>query len=51
MTVTSASFIYVGVRLFLVRFVPNENGYAEEWIVPRTCKKFTEKNFDCVCQK
>lgn len=51
MTVTSAGVIYVGMRLFLVRFVPNENGYTEEWLVPQDCQKFAEKDFDCVCQK
>jgi hypothetical protein len=50
MTVTASGVIYVGMRLFLVRFVPKDTGYAEEWLVPQDCQKFTEKDFDCVCQ-
>ncbi|HEY8561087.1 MAG TPA: hypothetical protein VIL74_12000 [Pyrinomonadaceae bacterium] len=50
MTVTSSGVIYVGMRLFVARFVPRENGYAEEWLVPQNCRKFLEKDFDCVCQ-
>jgi len=36
--------------LFMVRFVPNETGYREEWLVPPDCQKFVEKDFYCVCQ-
>jgi hypothetical protein len=50
MTVTPSGVIYVGMRLFAVRFVPNETGYTEEWLVPQNCQKFVEKDFDCVCQ-
>jgi hypothetical protein len=50
MTVTSSGVIYVGMRLFVVRFVPNEKDYTEEWLVPQDCRKFVEKDFDCVCQ-
>lgn len=48
--ITSAGIIYVGMRLFVVRFVPKENSYTEEWLVPQNCQKFAEKDFDCVCQ-
>lgn len=50
MTVTAAGVIYVGMRLFVVRFVPAESGYTEEWLVRQDCRKFVEKGFDCVCQ-
>ena len=49
MTITSSKVIYVGMRLFIVRFVPNENDYAEEWLVSQNCRKFMEKGFECVC--
>ena len=48
--ITFQGVIYVGMRLFTVRFVPMENGYKEEWLVPQNCQRFTEKDFDCVCQ-
>lgn len=51
MMITSSKVIYVGMRLFVVRFIPGENGYTEEWLVPQNCQKFIEKEFDCVCQK
>lgn len=50
MTITSSKVIYVGMRLFIVRFVPSGNGYTEEWLVPQNCQKFIEKNFNCVCR-
>lgn len=50
MTVTSSGVIYIGMRLFIVRFVPFENNYREEWLVPQNCQKFAVKDFDCVCQ-
>jgi hypothetical protein len=51
MAATSSGVVYVGMRLFLVRFVPDGNGYREEWLVRRDCTKFVEKDFDCVCHK
>lgn len=50
MAIDSSNIIYVGMRLFVVRFAPQENGYKEEWLVTQNCRKFSEKNFDCVCQ-
>ena len=50
MAVTPAGIIYVGMRFFTVRFMPQKNGYAEEWLVPQNCQKFVEKDFDCVCR-
>lgn len=49
-TITSSKVIYVGMRLFIVRFVPTENGYKQEWLVPENCQKFVEKEFGCVCR-
>lgn len=51
MSGTSSGVIYIGMRLFLVRFVPDGKGYREEWLVRQVCKKFAEKDLDCVCQK
>ena len=50
MTITSSKVIYVGMRLFIVRFMQGENGFTEEWLMPQNCQKFREKNFDCACQ-
>ncbi len=50
MTITLSKVIYVGMRLFIVRFVPTENGYKEEWLVPKNCQNFVQKEFSCVCQ-
>ncbi|HEX8370055.1 MAG TPA: hypothetical protein VF604_16025 [Pyrinomonadaceae bacterium] len=48
--VSSAGVIYIGMRLFIVRLVPGENGYAEEWLVAPNCQSFVEKDYRCVCQ-
>ena len=50
MAITSSGVVYVGMRLFIVRFVPGENGFTEEWLVPQNCQKFVEKEMSCVCQ-
>lgn len=50
MAITSSGIIYVGMRLFVVRFVPFENSYKEEWLVPQDCQNFAAQDFDCVCQ-
>lgn len=50
MAITSSKVVYLGMRLFIVRLVPQENGYKEEWLVPQNCQKFIENDFDCVCQ-
>ncbi len=51
MAITSSGVIYVGMRLFLVRFVPDGDGFREEWLVRQDCTKFAEKEFECVCKK
>ena len=43
--------IYVGMRLFVVRYTPHAGGYVEQWMVPGSCKKFHVRGFDCVCDK
>jgi hypothetical protein len=48
-TIDRSGTIYVGMRLFVVRFVPDASGYTEEWLVQRECQIFQQKNFDCLC--
>lgn len=52
MTLDSSGVVYVGARHFVVRFLPDKDGYKEEWLVPKNCQKFfvKEKELDCVCQ-
>jgi len=43
--------IYAGMRLFVVRLVPQSVGYAEQWLVPDKCKHFRVRDSQCVCRK
>jgi hypothetical protein len=43
--------VYTGMRLFVVRLVKQSGGYAEQWLVPEKCKRFSVRGLDCVCSK
>lgn len=49
MILLSSGVIYVGMRHFMTRLTPAENGYKEEWFVPDNCTQFKERDYDCVC--
>lgn len=49
MALLPSGVIYVGMRHFITRLTPAENGYVEEWFVPSNCSKFKLKGFDCAC--
>lgn len=49
MVILPSNVIYAGMRHFVVRLTPIENGYKEEWFVPNDCTRFKEQNYDCVC--
>jgi hypothetical protein len=43
--------VYTGMRLFVVRLVKQSGGYAEQWLIPENCKRFSVQGMDCVCSK
>jgi hypothetical protein len=43
--------VYTGMRLFVVRLVKQSGGYAEQWLVPENCKRFSVQGLDCRCSK
>jgi hypothetical protein len=47
----SDSAIYAGMRLFVVRLVPQSGEYTEQWLVPDNCKHFRVRDQQCVCRK
>lgn len=47
----SSGVVYAGMRLFVVRFIPDGNTYKEEWLLPSNCLKFRINDYDCRCQK
>jgi hypothetical protein len=47
----SDSAIYAGMRLFVVRLVPQSGEYTEQWLVPDNCKHFRVRDLHCVCKK
>ena len=52
MAVTADKTVYIGMRHYVVRLIPNGGGYREEWLVPDDCPEFSvnKKDLDCVCQ-
>jgi hypothetical protein len=38
MVMDSSGVVYVGARHFVARFVPDKEGYKEEWLVPQSCQ-------------
>ncbi|HSY93518.1 MAG TPA: hypothetical protein VK812_19310 [Candidatus Binatus sp.] len=47
----SDSAIYAGMRLFVVRLVPQSGEYTEQWLVPDDRKHFRVRDQQCVCKK
>jgi hypothetical protein len=47
----SDSAIYAGMRLFVVRLVPQSGEYTEQWLIPDNCKHFRVRDQHCVCRK
>jgi len=43
--------IYIGMHFFVLRLIPNEKSYQEQWLVPSTCKDFhvDQEQRDCIC--
>jgi len=44
---TPDGIVYVGMRLFVVRFDPHAEPHAEQWFLPRSCERFEATG--CVC--
>lgn len=49
MVVDSGGAIWVGMRHFVLRLVPEGKRFTREWFVPRNCLKATQAGGDCVC--
>ena len=49
--VTKDGVIYVGMRMFVVRLVPQSGQYLEQWMVRQGCNRFKRSQSDCVCKK
>jgi|GEM_PF-724908 len=50
MAIDPKGVVYVGMRHYATRFVPQGDGaYAEEWLAPAGCSVARLKKFDCEC--
>jgi hypothetical protein len=47
LTLSKAGVIHVGMRHFVLRLSPSNEGYKEEWFVPADCNKFEVNGFPC----
>ncbi|MGH7285894.1 MAG: hypothetical protein ACRELY_30620, partial [Polyangiaceae bacterium] len=51
MLVDSRGVIWIGMRQFVVRWIPGENGtYREEWLTSSDCTEMTREKFECRCR-
>ena len=41
--------IYVGNRLLLLRLVPGDGGWRDEWLLPNMCLRPRVEGSRCVC--
>jgi hypothetical protein len=49
MVVTADKAIYVGMRLLVVRFLPEAPGYRAQWLVRSECQHFEIRGQGCSC--
>lgn len=49
MVLLPSGIVYFGMRHFVTRWTPTNEGYKEEWLVPSNCTQFKERDFDCIC--
>jgi len=49
MVVDSGGALWVGMRHFVVRLVPNGERFTREWFVPRNCLQATQAGRGCAC--
>ncbi len=47
---TKSGIIYVGLWLFVVRFIPSEKGLEEQWLIPQNCQKVAIQKDTCECK-
>lgn len=51
MLVDSRGVIWIGMRQFVVRWIPGENGaYREEWLTTSDCTAMKREKFECRCR-
>jgi hypothetical protein len=41
--------VYVGMRRYITRLIPGENGYKEEWFVSSDCVRYAIRELSCQC--
>lgn len=50
MVLTTDKAIYVGMRLFVVRFLPGASDYNQQWLVRSDCQHFEIQGQNCSCK-
>jgi hypothetical protein len=49
MAIDDSGVVTIGMRHFVVRWVPAQSGYREEWLTRVDCARSRVKKFECVC--
>jgi hypothetical protein len=50
MAISSDGSIFVAMRMFVLKLRAESSKYSEEWLLPKDCRKFDLRQFDCVCK-
>ena len=50
MAISHDGTIYIGMRMFVVRLIPQSGGYTEEWLLPNECRSFKIRDMECACR-
>jgi hypothetical protein len=48
-SISPSGVIHIGLQHFVIRLMPTEHGYTEEWLVPLECLQFEFRDENCVC--
>ena len=51
MAITSDGSIFIGMRMFVLRLIPNAGGYKQGWLLPENCQTFSVREYECVCHQ
>lgn len=50
MAISSDGTIFIAMRMFVLKLHSNSGTYEEEWLLPKDCRKFELRQFDCACK-
>lgn len=49
MTIDAGGSLWLGMRRFVLRLMPDGDKYTETWFVKQDCQRMIKKDMDCIC--